>query len=271
MPAWGWMLVTAAVMAAAAASLWSVRTRRTLAAARGEAEQLREMVKKRVERPNVFSHEVRTPLALVAGAAELLAEETPGPLNDRQREFVRTIVVNARQAIGFAEDMLTEARIDAQLFELHLDEVDLRALVRQTARDARRVHPNPVRLENQGPPLPLMADRTLLGQALWNLVNNACRHAGADASVTLSVTEGESQAILAVTDDGEGMSADERKRLFEPFATGASQRSGTGLGMMITERIVAQHSGRLLVDSAPGGGTTVFVILPLARGEGDHD
>lgn len=248
-----------------------VRLRSLLAASRADTDQLRDMVRKRVERPNVFSHEVRTPLTLIKGAAELLAEQTPGPLNERQREFVNTISVNAQQVIGLAQDLLVEARIESQLFDLKLETLDLRHLVRQTVRDTRRVHHTTIRLENTGAPLLLRGDRTLLGQAVWNLINNACRHAGEDVTVTVSVTRGEGQAIVAVGDDGSGMTTEQRQGLFRPFETGAEQ-GGTGLGMMITERIIAQHGGRLLVDTLPRRGTTIFFTLPLPeRAEGDHD
>lgn len=247
---------------------WRART--DAASAHAEADQLRSLVKKRVERPNVFSHEVRTPLTLIKGAAELLAEETPGALNEQQREFVATINVNAQQVISLAQDLLAEARIDAQLFELRPEALDIRALVQRTVRDARRLHPTTIRLENQGGPLTLMADRSLLTQALWNLVNNACRHAGQGATVTVSVTRGENEVVVAVADDGDGISEAERERIFEPFALAGSEHSGTGLGLSITGRIIAQHGGRLLVDTLPGRGTTMFLCLPTAR-EGDSD
>ncbi|MFT3861587.1 sensor histidine kinase [Micropruina sp.] len=253
-----------AIVAVICAGLLSVAVvlRRRLADARAEAEQLRELVRSRLERPHVFSHEVRTPLTLIQGAAELLADEAPGPLNERQREFVTTIGSNAGRVIGLAEDMLTEARLDSPLFNMHVERIDLRQLVRTTVRDARRVHRVPIRMNNTGAPLVLHGDRQLIGQALWNLVNNSCRHAGADATITVSATRGEGEGILAVSDDGGGMTADERRELFTPFVRSA-ESGGSGLGMMITERIIEQHRGRLLVDSIPGRGTTVFVTLPL--------
>lgn len=247
-----------------------VRLRSLLAASRAETDQLRDMVRKRVERPNVFSHEVRTPDPHQGGGG-IAGRTDPGPLNERQREFVNTISVNAQQVIGLAQDLLVEARIESQLFDLKLETLDLRHLVRQTVRDTRRVHHTTIRLENTGAPLLLRGDRTLLGQAVWNLINNACRHAGEDVTVTVSVTRGEGQAIVAVGDDGSGMTTEQRQGLFRPFETGAEQ-GGTGLGMMITERIIAQHGGRLLVDTLPRRGTTIFFTLPLPeRAEGDHD
>ena len=221
-----------------------------------------DIVKQRVERPNVFSHEVRTPLALIQGAAELLAEQTPGPLNDRQREFVTTIITNTRRINDLAQDLLTEAKLDAELFELRVEPVDMRQLARKTVRDARRIQPTPVRLDSTGPQVMLLGDPNLLGQALWNLVSNACRHALPGTQVTVSVAKGEGQAIVGVSDGGEGMSDAERERLFEPFASSAGE-SGTGLGMTITQKIISQHGGRLLVDTVPGRGTTIYFTVPL--------
>lgn len=265
---WGVALMTS--VAAIVAGIQWAKARREARAGAVEAAHLRDLVKKRVERPNVFSHEVRTPLTLIAGAAELLAEESPGPLTARQREFVETIRVNAHQVIGLAEDLLAEARLDAQLFELRPEDVDLRVLVRDIVRDVRRIHPNAVRLDNHGAPVRVRADRSLLRQALWNLVNNACRHAGQSAEITLSVTHGEGQGIVAVSDDGVGLSPEDRVSLFEPFVVGSAQEGGTGLGMVITERIIEQHGGHLLVDSIPGRGTTIFFVLPTAEEVAAH-
>lgn len=199
---------------------------------------------------------------LILGAAELLADEAPGPLTERQREFVATIESNAQRITDLAQDMLTQAKIDAELFELRLAPVDLRKLIRRIVQDARRIHSAPLRLDNGGPPLVAHADPHLLGQALWNLVNNACRHARPGSTVTVAVTQGEGHGIIAVTDDGAGMTSEERDLLFEPFASSAAA-GGTGLGMMITERIIDQHGGRMLVDTVPDHGTTVFFTVPL--------
>lgn len=254
------VIILACVVALLAARL--LRQQRLLVAAKVETRRMLDIVKQRVERPNVFSHEVRTPLALIQGAAELLADETPGPLNGRQREFVTTIITNTQRINGLAQDLLTEAKLDAELFELRLLPVDIRQLARKTVRDARRVQPTPVRLDSTGPALMLLGDPNLLAQALGNLVSNACRHAEPGTQVTVSVARGEGQAIVGVSDGGEGMSDAERERLFEPFASSAGQ-GGTGLGMTITQKIISQHGGRLLVDTVPGRGTTIYFTLPL--------
>ncbi|GAB47353.1 sensor histidine kinase [Mobilicoccus pelagius] len=265
-------LLTAAVVVTAAALLVAVgcalawrRERALVALAHREAQEARELLAARLERPSVFSHEVRTPLALVKGAAELLAEETPGPLTDMQREFVTTITSNADQAIGMAENMLTEARLSDRLFRLDLSRVDLRQTAQDTVQQLRRIHDTPIRLAGAGRPVLVDGDPGLLRQALVNVVTNAVRHAGPGATVHVEVGDHEGQAVVAVHDDGAGMTEEERASMFEPFAVGASPRSGTGLGMMITESILEEHHGRVLVDTVSGHGTTVFVTLPCRR------
>ncbi|WP_420176295.1 sensor histidine kinase [Luteococcus sp. OSA5] len=242
--------------------LW-LRERRALARMARSQARLAELVEQRVERPNVFGHEVRTPLALISGAAELLAEQSPGPLNERQLEFVNTIASNSRQVVAMAEDLLVEAQIEAEIFELRPEQVELRSLVRATVREVRRITATPLVLVDQGPPIQLWADPDLLRQALWNLVNNAVRHAGEPGRVTVEVSASEDEAILQVSDEGQGMGEEERGRLFEPYAVGQSRRPGTGLGMMITRQIVNRHGGRILVDSVPGQGTAILLALPL--------
>lgn len=261
-----WALVAACALLAALLGLTVQRLRSAradLAVTRHEAERLRTLARARAERSSVLSHEIRTPLTLVQGAAELLAEETPGPLNDRQRRFVDTILDNCGQMIAMAEDLLTAARLEARLFELHLEHTDLRALARQTVREMRRMHGVTVLLDSRGAPLWLDLDRNLVRQALWNLVNNAARHSGAEVTITVRITVGDDDVLVSVADDGPGMTAAERETLFLPFVVGGGPGRGTGLGMMITKEIIELHGGRIFVDTATRAGTIVLLTLPL--------
>ncbi|MGO2585127.1 MAG: sensor histidine kinase, partial [Brachybacterium tyrofermentans] len=92
----------------------------------------------------VLSHEIRTPLTLVKGAADLLAEETPGPLNATQRYFVDTIVGNTSLVVSMAEDFLLEARLETGEPTLDRTAVDIRTLVRETVLELRRIRSTPL-------------------------------------------------------------------------------------------------------------------------------
>lgn len=246
-----------------AVSARTARLRRSLRDIGQEAERLRELARERAERTSVLSHEIRTPLALVRGAGELLAEQTPGPLNVRQQQFVSTITDNTQQMIDMAEALLVEARLEAALFELHLVTTDLRGLVRQTVRELRRVHTTPILLDSRGVPLLLSLDRGLMRQAIWNLVNNAVKHAGPGVTITVRLTGGDGTALLSVSDDGRGMSAQRSAELLDTTTRRDTSSSGTGLGIMITRKIVALHGGRMFVDAVPQRGTTILLSLLL--------
>ncbi|MGO1318895.1 MAG: sensor histidine kinase [Galactobacter sp.] len=217
--------------------------------------------------PAVISHEIRTPLALVRGAAELLAEGTPGPLTPIQSKFVNTISENTQVVIDMAENMLTTAKLEAGTFRPAMDLVDISEVVSRCAREVRRVLRTKIRVEAAGGMLPAVTDENLVRQLVWNLVNNAARHAGDSASITISVREDPGgMCMLAVSDNGQGMSEEERGRLFVPFSTGHGQRPGSGLGMMVVKRITEVLGGTVLVDTEQGAGTSIVVVIPIREG-----
>lgn len=208
----------------------------------------------------LLSHEIRTPLTLVKGAAELLAEESPGPLTSAQRYFVDTIVDNTSLVVGMAEDFLLEARLETGAPTLDLASADIRELVRETVLELRRIRSADLDLDSRGEPLVLDVDRPMIRQVLWNLLNNAVRHAGPGAAVTVQVESTSEGATIAVADDGEGISPDQREELFSPRSSGHPQ--GTGLGMGVIRRIVDAHGGRVVVDSLARRGTRILIVLP---------
>ena len=140
--------------------------------------------------------------------------------------------------------------------------VEIRGLVRDNVAQMRRFHSANIRLDNHGAPIHVRVDPRLMGQAIANVVNNAARHAGEGVSILVAVADSEDDVTISVSDNGAGMSAEERERLFVPFATGGSVRPGTGLGMMITQKIVELHGGRVLVDTIATRGTTFYLTLP---------
>ena len=202
-----------------------------------------------------------------ARMAELLAEETPGDLNEVQRRFVATILDNTEQAIGMAEDFLTQARLDHELFTLHLESVELRRLVRTLIQEMRRTVAAPMRLQEHGAPIRMVADRRLLRQAIANTVTNAVRHAGEHATITISVSSEEDTALITVADNGRGMTRAQREALFTPFRSQNSLEApvsrGVGLGMVVTKQILTLHGGSVLVDSLASRGTSVYLTLPI--------
>ena len=178
-----------------------------------------------------------------------------------------TILDNTEQAIGMAEDFLTQARLDHELFTLHLESVELRRLVRTLIQEMRRTVAAPMRLQEHGAPIRMVADRRLLRQAIANTVTNAVRHAGPSATITISVSSEEDTALITISDDGRGMTPQQREALFTPFRSQNSLEApvsrGVGLGMVVTRQILALHGGSILVDSMASRGTVVYLTVPL--------
>ena len=241
-----------------------VRTQRhRLAHVAAEESRVRSIITDRTTRLTVLSHEIRTPLALAKGAGDLLAAGAPGPLTAHQAEFVSTIARNTDLLLELSETLLSEARLEANLLDLQLRAVDVRALVRETVRDLRRIHHDRLALDSRGAPVIASVDSRLMRQALTNMITNALRHGGPATRVQVRVTAAEESVLIAVTDDGAGMTAAERHRSLDSFDPVLAARRGWGLGMMLSRRIVELHGGQVFVDSIAKHGTTVLFALPL--------
>ena len=268
---WWTVALCSVVLALIVCAVLLARSQCSLQRTREELARLRAFHEEQMRRPNVLSHELRTPLTVVRGAAELLLDESAGPLNPDQKRFVQTIAENSNQVIEMASDLLAEASLELDLFNLRLEWTEMRQLVRRCVAQLRRVHTASIRLDNHGAPLRMQVDPRLMGQAVTNVVNNAARHAGEGVSILVRVTESDETVTVSVSDDGTGMPPQDRALLFTPFATGGSRRPGTGLGMMITQRIVELHGGKILVDTISRKGTTVFLTLPRTWREPDRE
>ena len=230
-----------------------------------QVARLVHIVEARSDRVAALSHEIRTPLAMIKGSADLLLEGNPGPLTPQQNRFLQTISQNCQHMIMLAEDLLVHARIEAGLFKLRLEPVDLKALARQ----AKTACGHALADRNQTLTLDypqvmerIPADPRLTLQALTNLLQNASRHTSHGGHIFLTIANNDAEVAISVTDDGAGMSTEERQRLFQKFASGRPLGDGTGLGLVITKQIVELHGGQIMVDTNLGRGTTILFTLP---------
>ncbi|MCF2706246.1 HAMP domain-containing histidine kinase [Arcanobacterium haemolyticum] len=239
---------------------------RTLRRTRHELDDTRTQLTDVTAQPAIISHEIRTPLALIRGAGELLAEESPGKLNDVQASFVRTINENSRLVSDIAENFLTDLHL--QKGDITFTTIDIRTIAANAAAELRKVSDIPIHIDAVGGLLPLNADERLIRQLMWNLITNAARHAGDDATILVHIENGEGGGVhISIIDTGEGMDDDDLARLFVPFASGSTRRPGSGIGMMVSRKIVDLHGGQIFVDSSPTIGTAIHIILPQNASE----
>ena len=214
------------------------------------------------------AHELRSPLASVRVQLEVAARM--GPEHDWE-ELVDDVLVDVDRLDRLVADLLALARIDESGGTLRSHEpVDVRALVTAVARSYNRARV-PVTL-NPGPAADVLGDADGLRRVLINLIDNAVRYATRSVAVALAHDHvGDFDTVtITVTDDGPGIAAAERDRVFDRFYRTESSRSresgGTGLGLPIAREIVRAHGGTVrLTSSRPDGtGLTAVITLPAA-------
>ena len=223
-----------------------------------------------------MSHELRTPLNAINGFSEIMVHEMFGPLgDDRYKEYSRDILSSGQHLLALINDILDMSKIEAGKMNLKLEPLHLDEVVEDTVRLMRnRAETAGLRLIVDLPPLPLIeADYRALKQVLLNLLSNALKFTPRGGRVTISAStepaaSGE-QMRISVADTGIGIAKEDLKRLAKPFEQIENQHAktqqGTGLGLALTKSLVEMHDGRLTLESEPGVGTTVSVILPVRR------
>ena len=226
-----------------------------------------------------MSHELRTPLHAVLGFSQLLQLDTARPLSASQREKVQHIKRAGAHLLAMINDVLDLSRIESGSLSLSpeilaIDEVvaDATALLGPAAREAGVR----IQLANDAASrgLHVRADMVRLRQVLVNLLSNAIKYNRREGSVHVSWRQlaGENAVQVQVRDTGRGFTAEQRAQLFEPFnRLGAEQTGieGSGIGLVITLRLLELMSGHLTVTSEPGVGSCFTVVLPSGR-SGDH-
>ncbi len=261
---WGEACVALALALTIAVVVLLWRERRV---ARRRLDELAELDSRRADQAAVLSHEIRTPLAIIQGAAELLADESAGPLTPTQKKFVRRIGDNAVRMHTFAEQMLIRARLEAGLFTLDREVVDLRFLLRDVVEELSQISDATIVLVAPGAPVSAPLDAQLIRQVIINLINNAATSIAASGQVEVRVTPGEDEVLVSVSDSGTGMTEAQREQLFRRFVSGRPLGNGTGIGLFISQQFVKLHGGRIYVDTITGKGTTMMLTLPLHPAE----
>ncbi len=218
-----------------------------------------------------MSHELRTPLNGIIGFAEFLSDGKPGPLNDKQHEYLGDILNSGRHLLHLINDMLDLVKVQAGKVELSAEPFSLREVITEVSASVRTIAESKrieVRIE-VAPDLDFVTlDRQRFKQILYNLLSNALKFTDEDGHVRIDAApHGKDRFQLAVSDDGIGIRSEDIGRLFTEFEqleTGTARRfGGTGLGLALTRSLVALHGGVIDVESEFGKGSTFRVTLPL--------
>jgi PAS domain S-box-containing protein len=209
----------------------------------------------------VTAHELRSPVSVLSGSAQLLVEHW-NELEQFEREELGTSMLNSAARLQrLLTDLLTASRLEARAVALTLQEVDVSALLANAPATARASAPDAqIELDVQ-PALRVRGDADRLSQAVDNLLTNGLRHG--QAPVLLVGRSVGDHVEIRVTDHGSGVPPELQDRLFARFATG-SRRGGTGLGLYIVRELARAHGGDARYEPGEGGLPTFVLTIPSA-------
>jgi signal transduction histidine kinase len=223
---------------------------------------------------SIAAHELRTPLASIAGYVEMLLDGDAGQLNERQADYIRVVESSAQRLLRITRDLLDAARLEAGRMELVLLPADLKAIVDEVVAELRPQLEarSQLLVVNTGPDLPLaLVDRGRAAQVLANLVGNAVKFGPVASTISIALTrppEDPDWLRIVISDEGPGVSPEDQERLFRPFERGANallrSQPGTGLGLYISKSLVELHGGSISIQHGKGRGASFCVTFPVA-------
>lgn len=244
----------------------AVQNIRSYEAERQTVEELRRLSALRADFVSLVSHELRSPMAAVIGAARTLHDRWRILSSGQREAFLALIADETNRLAALIGDVLDTSRIEAGTFSFTFSDVDLTRLVEDTVATAAvgqdEVH---VRARVLGTLPPIRGDRERLRQVLTNLIDNAVKYSPAGDEVEVEARPENGAVRISVRDRGPGIPEDQQRLIFEKFgrADVPGSKPGTGLGLFIARSIAEAHGGKLEVSSRPDAGATFTLTLPV--------
>ena len=244
----------------------------------GAANKALELQNREVERATrlkskflaSMSHELRTPLNAIVGFSDLLAEQTAGQLNDKQKRFVNHIKQGSSHLLQLINDILDLSKIEAGQLELRCEDFKVKDALPEvfsTIRPLAMAKNIQVR-HTMETDWAVYADRVRFKQILYNLISNAVKFTPKEGRIDIDCHEDGNSVRISVTDTGIGIRPEDQAVIFEEFrqVEGAADtaQEGTGLGLAITKRLVEQQGGKSRWKAPPVKVADLLLPFPLA-------
>ncbi len=242
----------------------AVQNMRAFESERRTVEELRRLSALRADFVSLVSHELRSPMAAVIGAARTLQARWRELRPDQRERFLALIGDETSRLADLIGDVLDTSRIDAGTFSYRFGDVDVSAIVQEIVTTSS-LGQDEVPIVSEIATVPrVRGDADRLRQVFLNLIDNAVKYSPAGEPVHVSVAQSNGAVLVSVRDQGPGIDPGDQRIVFEKFgrAPGSGAKPGTGLGLFIARSIAEAHGGTIDVSSAPGRGATFSVRLP---------
>jgi len=220
---------------------------------------------------NNMTHEIKTPIATIGLACEMLQDNTVDNDGASRRNFVNIIGEENRRMRVLIETLLQSAKMSGKKFSLSPREIDLNAIVESATQSFHLAVENrhgKIELDLNPIDGTLYADELHITNMVHNLIDNAVKYSDGEPRILLSTNTEGSNAVLRVTDHGIGIAKEDQKHIFEKFyrvSTGDVHNvKGFGIGLNYVAQVVQLHHGKISLASEPGQGSTFSISLPLA-------
>jgi signal transduction histidine kinase len=230
------------------------------------ADQLQRLVEGKQRLLHDVSHELRSPLARLQAAIDLLQQQP-----ERTEEFLGRIEKESERIDKLIEELLTLARLDTGIPDNQMLEVDLSEMIEMISEDASfEAETKQCQvITTMREKVSLTGNPVLLHRAIENIVRNAIRHTPEGGNVTIQgvINSENTWLTLEIKDQGNGVPENELKLIFEPFyrSPTANRFKGFGIGMAITRRVIDAHNGRVFARNLREGGLSVSIMLPIGK------
>jgi signal transduction histidine kinase len=225
------------------------------------ASQIESLVESKQQLLHDVSHGLRSPLARIQVATHLVQQQT-----QRTEEFIGRVSRDVQLMDKLVGELLTLARIDSAMNDDFNDKIDLDELLASIADDAQlESEPRYILIDfKPGNGLVVQGSTQLLSRAFENVIRNAIRHTPNRSTVTITSSFVNGFAVVAITDQGDGVKGISTSSIFEPFtrAPESEPESGHGLGLAISKRVIEAHRGWIKAANGADAGLTVSIALP---------
>ena len=231
----------------------------------------REIDQAKTEFVSLASHQLKTPLSAINWYSEMVLEEEVGPLNEKQKEYLKNLYDANRRMVELVNSLLNVSRIDLGAFAVEPSPTDFSAVADEVLTELKpQIGLKKLRLDKEyDKQVPsINADPKLLRIIFQNLLSNAVKYTAPNGVIGLALKKEGDNILIRVTDTGYGIPAADQGKIFTKLFRADNVRDkeaeGTGLGLYIVKAVVEAGGGRIWFDSLEGRGTSFFITLPLA-------